>query len=267
MARVALVQMVSSAKIAENLQQIEKLMTKARDSQAELVVLPENFAFMGTKDTDKLQIAEVYGQGPIQQKVSQLARQLGLWVIAGSISLKTMGSRVRSGCLVYDNQGTCVARYDKIHLFDVCVSEHEKHQESLTVEPGNELVVVDTPVGKIGLTICYDLRFPELYQQLLFQGAQLFTVPSAFTAVTGLAHWEILLRARAVENLCYVLAANQGGQHENGRSTYGHSMIVEPWGKVLVEKEAGSGVVTADIDLQGLQQLRVHFPCVDHHVL
>lgn len=267
MARVALLQMVSSAKVADNLQQVEHYMHQAKENEAELVVLPENFAFMGINDTDKFQVAEHYGQGSIQQKISQLAKKLGLWVVAGTIPLKGTGSKVRSSCIVYDDNGLSVARYDKIHLFDVRVSEQEAHQESLSIERGNELVVVDTPVGMIGLTVCYDLRFPELYQQLLLKGAQLFTVPSAFTAVTGLAHWDILLRARAIENLCYVLAPNQGGQHENGRHTYGHSMVVEPWGKVIVQKEAGAGLVTADIDLQRLQQLRRHFPCVDHHVL
>lgn len=211
MARAALVQMVSSADIADNLQQVEKLMIHAREEQVELVVLPENFAFMGLHETDKLQIGEVYGDGPIQQKMSQLAKKLGLWIIAGTIPLKSSGSKVRASCLVYDAQGKCVARYDKIHLFDVNVSSNEAYQESMSIERGQELALVDTPAGKIGLTVCYDLRFPELYQQLMLQGAQIFTVPSAFTAITGLAHWEVLLRARAIENLCYVLAANQGG--------------------------------------------------------
>lgn len=267
MKRVALVQMVSSAKIAENLRQVEQYMLQAHKEQAELVVLPENFAFMGLKEIDKRQIAEDYGQGPIQDKISQLARQLGLWVVAGTIPIKSGGTKVRASSIVFDAKGMKVARYDKIHLFDVRVSEQEAHQESLTIERGHELVLVDTPVGKIGLTVCYDLRFPELYQQLQLLGAQLFTIPSAFTAVTGLAHWEILLRARAIENLSYVLAPNQGGYHENGRTTYGHSMIVEPWGKVLAHKDIGSGLVIAEIDLQRLQQLRRHFPCVDHHVL
>lgn len=267
MARVALIQMVSSAKVEDNLQQVEHYLILAKEEQAELAVLPENFAFMGISETDKHQVAEHYGQGPIQQKISQLAKKLGLWVIAGTIPLKSMGTKVRASCIVYDDKGLSVARYDKIHLFDVRVSEQEAHQESISIERGNELVVVDTPVGIIGLTVCYDLRFPELYQQLLLKGAQIFTVPSAFTEVTGLAHWEILLRARAIENLSYVLAPNQGGQHENGRQTYGHSMVVEPWGKVVIQQEAGAGLVTADIDLQRLQQLRRHFPCVDHHVL
>ena len=267
MAKVALAQMVSSTNIAENLKQAEQLMIHAREEQAELVVLPENFAFMGFKNTDKLECAEIFGQGPIQEKISHLAKRLGLWVIAGTIPLKGNGTKVRASSIVYDDQGLAVARYDKIHLFDVQVSAEETHQESATIEPGTELVVIDTPVGKIGLSVCYDLRFAELYQQLQARGAQLFTVPSAFTAVTGLAHWDILLRARAIENLCYVLAPNQGGCHENQRATYGHSMIVDPWGTVMAQKEQGTGVVIADIDLSKLQQIRRQFPCIDHHVL
>lgn len=190
-----------------------------------------------------------------------------MWVIAGTLPLKGLQDRVKTSCLVFDDEGRCAARYDKIHLFDVRVSEQEAHQESATIERGDEVVVVDTPVGRVGLTVCYDLRFPELYRQLVLRGAELFTVPSAFTAVTGVAHWEVLLRARAIENLCYVIAPNQGGLHENGRQTYGHSMIVEPWGKVVAQQENGVGMLTADIDLQRLQQLRRQFPCNDHHVL
>jgi nitrilase len=267
MARVSLVQMISSANVAENLQQAEQLLVQAREDGAQLVLLPENFAFMGRKETDKLYVGEVYGQGPIQEKISSLAKHLGLWIIAGTMPIKANNSKVRASCLVYDDQGLCAARYDKIHLFDVSVSAQESYKESTTIERGEDLVVVDTPIGKIGLTVCYDLRFPELYQQLSNKGAELFTVPSAFTAVTGLAHWEILLRARAIENLSYVLAANQGGKHENGRATYGHSMIIEPWGGVLAQKAEGAAIVTANIDLQGLHQLRKKFPTVDHHVL
>lgn len=267
MAKVALIQTVSGANVAKNLSQVEQLLIQAREEQAKLVVLPENFAFMGMNEMDKFNVAEFEGQGPIQEKMSQLAKRLGIWIIAGTIPLKGKGTKVRASSLVFDDQGKQAARYDKIHLFDVQVSDTESHQESLSIERGEHAVVVDTPIGRIGLTVCYDLRFPELYQQLLAKGAQIFTVTSAFTAVTGLAHWEILLRARAVENLCYVLAANQGGHHENGRQTYGHSMVVEPWGKILACKSDGAGVVTAEIDLQRLQQLRKQFPCVDHHVL
>lgn len=267
MARAAVIQMVSSAKVPDNLQQVEKLMIQAHKEQAELVVLPENFAFMGAKESDKLQIGETYGQGPIQHKISQLAKQLNLWVVAGTIPLKGSGSKVRASCLVYDAQGKCVTRYDKIHLFDVNISTKESYRESMSIERGYDLALIETPVGKIGLTVCYDLRFPELYQLLMLQGAQLFTVPSAFTQVTGLAHWEVLLRARAIENLCYVLAANQGGQHKSGRVTYGHSMMVDPWGKILVQKEMGPGVIVANINLDLQKELRQNFPCLEHHVL
>ncbi|ARG97860.1 carbon-nitrogen hydrolase family protein [Legionella micdadei] len=267
MPKVAAVQMISSASVKQNLKQVEQFFNQARKEQADLLVLPENFAFMGMKETDKLKIAEKYGEGEIQNNISQLAKQYDLWVIAGTIPLKGLNQKVRASCLVFDNSGFCVARYDKIHLFDVRVSEQEAHQESLTVERGDELVVVDTPVGRIGLTVCYDLRFPELYQQLLQRGAELFTVPSAFTAVTGSAHWEVLLRARAIENLSYVIAANQGGQHDNGRQTYGHTMVVEPWGKVLTQQQTGEGMIIVDIDLQRLQQLRRQFPSNEHHVL
>jgi deaminated glutathione amidase len=267
MTKVAVAQMVSSASIKNNLAVVEKFLKQARDEQVNLVVLPENFAFMGMKETDKLQVAEKIGVGEIQETLARFAEKYNLWIIAGTLPIKGMGSRVRASSLVFDSKGQCAGRYDKIHLFDVRVSEQEAHQESLTIERGGELVVVDTPVGRIGLTVCYDLRFPELYQQLVAKGAELFSVPSAFTAVTGAAHWEVLLRARAIENLCYVLAPNQGGLHENGRQTYGHSMIVEPWGKILVRQQADAGIVTASIDLQRLGQLRKQFPCNSHHVL
>lgn len=267
MSKVAAVQMVSSASVKSNLKQVEHFFANAREEQVDLLVLPENFAFMGMNETDKLRIAENYGVGEIQDKISSLAKRYGLWVIAGTLPLRGLQDRARASCLVFDDKGLCAARYDKIHLFDVRVSDQEAHQESSTIERGDELVVVDTPVGRVGLTVCYDLRFPELYRQLVLRGAELFTVPSAFTAVTGIAHWEVLLRARAIENLCYVIAPNQGGQHENGRQTYGHSMIIEPWGKIIAQQETGIGMVTAEIDLQRMQQLHRQFPCNAHHVL
>ncbi|WP_133127131.1 carbon-nitrogen hydrolase family protein [Legionella nagasakiensis] len=267
MSRVAVIQMTSSANVKNNLNQLSELSANACDKGAQLLVLPENFAFMGMKESDKFRVAEDYGQGEIQQTISELAKRYQLWIIAGTLLLKSGGDRLKAACLVYDDQGAVVARYDKIHLFDVRVSEREAHQESLTIEPGNDVVVVATPIGRVGLSVCYDLRFPELYQQLVVKGAELFTVPSAFTALTGKAHWEVLLRARAIENLCYVLAANQGGNHENGRHTYGHSMIIEPWGSVLSKQQEGIGVIVADIDLQRLHQVRQAFPCLDHRVL
>ncbi|MDX1836682.1 carbon-nitrogen hydrolase family protein [Legionella taurinensis] len=267
MSKVAVVQMRSSASVQDNLQQVEKQLAKARDDEVDLLVLPENFAFMGMKETDKLAIAEQYGEGEIQQAISALAKKYGVWVVAGTIPIKGLHHRVRASSLVFDDHGLCAARYDKIHLFDVRVSSQEAHEESNTVERGDEVVVVDTPAGRLGLSVCYDLRFPELYQQLSMRGAELFTVPSAFTAITGAAHWEVLLRARAIENLCYVLAPNQGGVHENGRHTHGHSLIVEPWGKIVAEQKENPGMVTAEIDLQRLKQLRLQFPCNTHHVL
>lgn len=267
MNRVAVVQMTSTARVETNLAELDTFFAKAKEDGAELLVLPENFAFMGGHEVDKLKVAEAAGQGPIQNTIRQLARHYEMWVIAGTMPIKVSTERVKACCMVYDAQGSVAARYDKIHLFDVRVSDHEAHQESLTIEPGNRVVVVDTPVGRVGLTVCYDLRFPELYRELVLKGAELFAVPSAFTAVTGLAHWNVLLRARAIENLCYVLAANQGGLHASGRQTHGHSMIIEPWGNVLDEQQSGTGVVTAAIDLQRLQQLRRQFPCNDHHVL
>jgi nitrilase len=258
--------MTSSIKVTENLLYVEKMMKEAYENSVSLVVLPENFALMGAID-DKLSIAEVYGQGPIQEKISSLAKQYGIWVIAGTIPIKTSGVKVRTASIVYDNKGLKVARYDKIHLFDVRVSDKEAHQESATIERGEKVVVIDTPIGAVGLTVCYDLRFPELYQQLLFKGAEIFSVPSAFTAITGQAHWELLTRARAVENLSFVLAANQSGHHNNGRDTYGHTMVIEPWGKIIAQKKTGTGLLTTDIDLQRLRQLRQQFPCVEHHVL
>lgn len=266
MPKIGLIQMTSSTNVENNLKFVEQAMQQAYEEEVSLVSLPENFACMGLND-DKFRIAEQYGQGPIQEKISQLAKRFKLWVIAGTIPIKTAGRKVRSTSIVFDNQGQQVARYDKIHLFDVQVSEKESHKESSDIEAGQDLVVVETPVGKVGLTVCYDLRFSELYQKLLFKGAELFSVPSAFTAVTGKAHWELLLRARAVENLCFVLAANQAGHHENGRDTHGHSMVIEPWGKIMAEKKIGNGLITTDIDLQRLYQLREQFPCIEHHVL
>lgn len=267
MARVGVVQLVSSAQVEDNLKQVSQFMERAREEQVELVVLPENFACMGMDETSKLQIAETHGQGAIQDAIRGLAKRFGIWIVAGTIPLRAEGSKVRASCLVYDEKGNEAGRYDKIHLFDVRVSDHESHQESLITERGDELAIVSTPVGKIGLTVCYDVRFPELFRMLAVKGAQLYTVPSAFTEVTGLAHWEVLLRARAIENLAYVLAPNQGGHHVNGRNTFGHSMIIEPWGKVLAQRETGLGMITADIDLKRLTHLRHQFPCVDHHIL
>ncbi len=267
MPKIALAQMISSASVIDNLSEVETFFRQAKEMQVDLLVLPENFAFMGREESDKFPIAEKYLFGEIQTTISLFAKRYDLWVIAGTLPLQGSNNRVRASCLVFDNKGKSVARYDKIHLFDVQVSEKEKYEESATVERGNDLVVVETPVGKVGLTVCYDLRFPELYQQLVRLGAELLSIPSAFTAITGAAHWESLLRARAIENLAYVIAPNQGGLHDNGRHTYGHSMIIDPWGKILADCGTKTGLVSAEINLQELRHLRKKFPTNEHHVL
>ncbi len=267
MRRAAVAQMVSSADLAENLASLESLFGEASEQKAELLVLPENFAFMGAHETDKLALGEAVGEGVIQNRLSHLAKQHNLWVVAGTVPLKAPGGRVWASSLVYNNQGIEIARYDKIHLFDVVVSETETHTESNTFAPGTKPVVVDTPIGRIGLSVCYDVRFPELYRVLLDEGAELFAMVAAFTAATGAVHWHSLLRARAIENMCYMFASNQGGVHASGRETYGHSMIVNPWGEILAELEKGPGVICADIDLEDLRRRRVSFPCLKHRVL
>jgi len=263
----AVVQMVSSANVAQNLASLDVAFKQAKDSGATLLALPENYAFMGLSETDKLTIAESFKAGIIQETTAKLAKHYSLWVIAGTLPLKSDNNRVKSACVVYDNLGKVAARYDKIHLFDVKVSDTEAHQESLTVTPGDAIVTVDTPIGCVGLSVCYDLRFPELYRALAKKGATIFSIPSAFTKVTGLAHWDVLLKARAIENLAYVLAPNQGGHHDNGRDTYGHSAIIDPWGKTEASLQEGAGLITASIDLKRVQTLRKEFPCVEHHRL
>lgn len=269
MTRVAAVQMTSSAGLARNLEAAGSLLRVAQAQGATVAALPENFAFMGRGEEAKLAIAEAPGDGPIQSFLASTARELGLWVVAGTVPLKVAGeARVAAACLVYDAQGRVVARYDKIHLFDVDVpGKAESHRESRSVRPGATPVVVDTPAGRLGLAICYDVRFPELFRALLAQGAEWFCLPSAFTVPTGRAHWEILLRARAIENLCHLVAPAQSGFHENGRETHGDSMIVEPWGRVLARLPRGTGVITAELDLARQRRLRQDFPAVEHRRL
>jgi nitrilase len=221
---------------------------------------------MGKEETDKLGEREREGEGPIQAFLAQQAARHGIWLVGGTVPLQAQDdNRIRSACLLFDDQGKQVARYDKIHLFDVSVVDsEERYNESATIEAGNQTVVVDTPFGKLGLAVCYDLRFPELFRTMLDQGMEILALPSAFTAVTGKAHWETLVRARAIENLCYVLAAGQGGYHVNGRETYGHSMIVDPWGQVMNELANGAGLVCAAVDRERLANIRRIFPCLEH---
>lgn len=258
--------MASGPKVGANLLEAERLIGMAVDKGSKLVVLPENFAIMGKFERDKVAAREKEGEGQIQDFLAQQAARHGIWLVGGTIPLVAGDeNHIRSACLLFDDQGNRVARYDKIHLFDVAVVDSdERYTESDTIEAGDRAVVVDTPFGKLGLAICYDLRFPELFRTMLDQGMELLALPSAFTAITGKAHWETLVRARAIENLCYVFAAGQGGYHLSGRATYGHSMIVDPWGQVMNELATGSGLVCADMNLEHLHNIRRTFPCLDH---
>jgi deaminated glutathione amidase len=267
--RVAAIQMSSIDSVDENLRTTERLLQQARAEGCILAVLPENFAYIGKRDTDKLAIAEIKGQGPIQEFLSRTARRLSIWIVAGSLPLKTPETELCYGAsFVYDAEGHARSCYRKIHLFDVDLTERgESYRESASMDAGNSPRSVGTPAGHLGLSICYDLRFPELYRRLAGEGSELFSVPAAFTFATGTAHWHTLLRARAIENLAYVIAAGQHGTHPNGRTTYGHSMIVDPWGRVLAEQESGDGVVVAETDLSFAQKLRSEFPVLQHRRL
>lgn len=267
MTTVAVIQLISNEDVEDNLKQIESLIDKAVNQGARLIILPENACFMGD-EFQKVSIAEALGNGPIQKAIALMAKKHQCWILVGSLPIQTVqGMRVKQTSILFDSSGEIAIHYDKIHLFDVKVSEQEAHQESRVTSPGCELVTASTPYGTIGLSICYDLRFPELYRALVERGAQLISVPSAFTEVTGRAHWECLLRARAIENQVYVLAANQGGVHQNGRQTYGHSMIVSPWGEILAQCDKGPGVILADIDLRRQDQIRQDFPVLKHRVI
>ena len=266
MSLVAAIQMTSGYSVEENLAQASRLIAEAAETGAHLAVLPENFAIMARKEAERLAVAEADGRGPIQDFLSTAARTHRVWLVGGTIPLQAKGekNKVRAACLLYDDQGALVARYDKIHLFDVQLGNGERYYESNGIEAGEAPVVADTPAGRLGLSVCYDIRFPELYRQLLDAGAEIVAVPSAFTAYTGRAHWEILVRARAVENLVYVIAAAQSGRHPNGRETYGDSMIVNPWGEVLARRPQGPGIVTAACDLPKLKALRAQLPSIEH---
>lgn len=264
--RVAAIQMASGPNVSANLLEAGRLIAKAAEAGAKLVVLPENFAIMGMDEYDKVKIKEADGKGPIQDFLAEQARRHGIWLVGGAIPLAGhQADKVNAACLVFDDKGQRVARYDKVHLFDVTITEvGENYIESETIEPGNDVVVIDTPFGRLGLAVCYDLRFPEIFRQMLQNGVEIIVLPSSFTAITGKAHWEVLVRARAIENLSYVVASAQGGFHANGRETYGHSMIVDPWGVVLDHLAQGSGVVVADIDLERLRDIRRNFPALEH---
>lgn len=265
MTRIAGIQMASGPNVSSNLSEAERLIEIAVNQGAKLVALPEYFAIMGMKDTDKVAARETEGNGPIQRFLAKTAKKHQIWIIAGSVPLECGSkNKVRNSCLVYDDKGKQVARYDKIHLFGLDLG-NEHYREEDTIEPGGEVVTLDTPFGKIGLSICYDLRFPELYRAM--GPVDIIVVPAAFTETTGKAHWETLVRARAIENLAYVLAPAQGGYHTSGRETHGDSMIVDPWGVVLDRLPRGSGVVLATINPGYLASLRKSLPALKHRSL
>ena len=269
MGNVAAIQMTSSHVVADNLASAGALLREAKDAGALVACLPENFSFIGLKDADKLQVAEADGDGPVQAFLSDTARRLNMWILGGTLVIRTNdSSRVANSSLLIDADGKRVARYDKIHLFDVTVpGRDEPYRESNHVLPGRSPVIADTPVGKLGLSVCYDMRFPELYRELVSQGAEWLAMPAAFTVPTGRAHWETLLRARAIENLCYVVAPAQFGTHTSGRETYGDTLIVDYWGQVLSRLAKGTGVITADIDLSAQAESRARFPALDNRQL
>jgi nitrilase len=266
---VAAIQMASGPNVKANLEEAEKLIKTAVQQNAELVVLPENFAIMGMSEVDKVTIAEKAGEGPIQQFLSQQANKHGVWIVGGTIPIEaSVTGKVYSASQLYNDSGEMVARYDKLHLFDVVLGDSkESYNESKTIEAGDDVVVVDTPFGKLGMAVCYDLRFPELFRAMADVGMEICVLPSAFTNLTGRAHWESLLRARAIENLCYMIAPDQGGYHKNGRETYGDSIIIDPWGVVMNRLPHGTGVVVSDIDLVKLHKTRENFPALQHRRL
>ena len=265
MFRVAAIQMASGPHVAANLQEAERLIALAAATGARIVALPEYFAILGMKETDKVAVREPDGRGPIQDFLAGQARRHRVWIVGGSVPLESaIEGKVRNSCLVYDQDGERVARYDKIHLFGFEMGQ-ERYSEERTIEPGSRVCVVDSPFGRIGISVCYDLRFPELYRAM--GEVDLIMVPSAFTETTGKAHWETLVRARAIENLAYVVAPAQGGYHVNGRETHGHTMIVDPWGVVLDRLPRGSGVVVAGVNPTYQAKIRKSLPALAHKAL
>lgn len=272
--KVAAIQMVSGTRVGDNLRAAHALLTEAAHGGAELAVLPEYFCIMGQRDTDKLALQEPLGTGPIQDWLAATARELGLWIVGGTLPLAREprdAQRVRNASLAFNPLGERVACYDKIHLFKFDDGSRV-YDEAAVLARGDRPVLFELPsrdghVWRVGMSICYDLRFPELYRAYAAAGADLLLVPSAFTYVTGQAHWELLLRARAVENLCGVIAAAQGGTHENGRRTWGHSMVVNAWGQVLAQRAEGAGVVLATLDFAEVAARRAQLPALGHRVM
>jgi deaminated glutathione amidase len=265
--KIAAIQMVSTPDVQRNLDAAVHLVAQAVAAGAELIALPEYFCLMGHSDRDKLALAESAGGGPIQSLLSATARAHGVWLVGGTLPLRAASAdRVLNSCCVFAPDGSQAARYDKIHLF-AFDNGRESYDEGRTLQAGNRPQAVQTGALRVGLSICYDLRFPELYRALMTPPCDVLCVPAAFTHTTGRAHWELLLRARAVENQCYVLAPAQGGQHDNGRRTWGHSMVVDPWGEIVTQRDEGEGVVVADVNAARLAQVRSQLPALAHRRL
>jgi nitrilase len=267
MTRIAALQMVSGPEVAANLDAAARLLAEAAAGGAALAVLPEYFCLLGRRDSDKLAVAETPGEGPIQAFLADAARRHGLWIVGGTLPLKTEDpARVLNSNTVWAPDGSLAAHYDKIHLFSFEQGE-ERYDEGRVLRAGDKPVALQAGPLRLGLSVCYDLRFPELYRALMRPPCDLLSVPSAFTVPTGRAHWELLLRARAVENQCYVIAAAQGGLHASGRRTWGHSLIVDPWGEVLALRPEGQGVIFADVDPARLADVRARLPALRHRRL
>ena len=263
--KVAAIQMASGPNVAGNLSEARRLIARAAEQGAKLVVLPEFFAIMGISEQDKVLVREQPGAGPIQDFLKEAAQTYKVWLVGGSIPLAASSpDKVLNSCLVFDDQGVQVGRYDKIHLFNLSLG-NENYDEAKTIEPGKQIVVIDTPFGRIGLAVCYDLRFPELFRAM--KDVDIIALPAAFTETTGKMHWEVLVRARAVENLAYVIASAQGGYHVNGRETHGNSMIVDPWGRILDRLPRGSGVVIAEVNRSYQASLRSSLPALSHRMM
>jgi nitrilase len=264
--KAAAVQMTSSRDVDANLREAGKLVADAAEQGAKLVVLPENFSFLGATDAERVAAIERFGDGPAQRFLAETAESLGVWIVGGTIPVADGGERASSRSLLVGPDGRVAAYYDKIHLFDVDIpgQASERYSESATTLAGTRVVAVETPLARIGMTVCYDIRFPALFHRLSVLGTDVIVVPAAFTVPTGEVHWLPLLQARAIESLVYVIAAAQWGEHAGGRKTFGHSLILGPWGERLAELPAGPGVVCADLDMIRLEELRQRFPTVQH---
>jgi predicted amidohydrolase len=268
--RIAAVQMTSTQDIQENLATAKKWVKEAAHQGAKLVVLPEMFALMAMDQMEKIKAAELFGKGVIQDFLADLAKQNKIWLVAGTIPIlvDSASHKAHAACLVFNEEGQLMGRYDKIHLFDVDLAgTSESYQESKVITAGKNLTVIKTPFGKLGIAVCYDIRFPEMFRLMHEQGVEIVALPAAFTFTTGSVHWDILVRARAIENQVYMIAAGQTGVHPNNRKTYGHSMIVDPWGAIKASLPVEQGIIVADIDLNFLKKMRSEFPVLSHRRL